>query len=436
MAQCSRKVLALAAVLIAGASVVGCSSDEPAPPAAATPTGAKLNGDFSGSGIGTLVDAYTLPGVDIELRDSSSLAARISYMSVLGTNNNILETTAAVFVPRGQPPSGGWPTVALGHPTTGTLPECAPSTSRDLRGLSSTVVGFLRAGFVVTVPDYQGLGSDEADHPYLDSTTVGFNLIDSVRAARKLVRQMSARWAAVGVDQGGQAAWAANELVSNFGGGLEFLGAISVSPFSQLDGMASDASAGVLNWEQKLMLVNYLSAMKKQYDEDFDLGEFRRGSAEQNWDLLLSCDGPNADAKKKAAQGISNDDVRPAGPAAVETLRGFLRKTSLPQGLTGAPMWVIYGDRDPLIPRSWTEAALERACEYGDVVQTSVRPGYPQYIDVPASADWIRARLRNEPPVNDCESETATEPGVTEQSATTDVGTPTTSAPTPGGVTP
>jgi hypothetical protein len=113
-------------------------------------------------------------------------------------------------VPRGNPPPDGWITVALGHPTTGILPECAPSLTNNLLGLSDTVAKLLQAGFVVTVPDYQGLGSDEINHPYLDSTTVGFNMIDSVRAAHKVVHNMSNRWLALGVEQGGQAAWAAS----------------------------------------------------------------------------------------------------------------------------------------------------------------------------------------------------------------------------------
>ncbi|MDT5237105.1 MAG: hypothetical protein QOF47_3092, partial [Mycobacterium sp.] len=96
------------------------------------------------------------------------------------------------------------------------------------------------------------------------------------------------------------------------------------------------------------------------------------------------------------------DDLRPATPDAVETLRGYLRKTSLPQGVAYAPMWVIYGSQDPLAPRPWTERAIERACGFNDTVQIELQAdGRPQ-IDLPRTIEWINARLNGDPPVNDC----------------------------------
>jgi hypothetical protein len=53
-----------------------------------------------------------------------------------------------------------------------------------------------------------------------------------------------------------------------------------------------------------------------------------------------------------AAQ-IAPDDLRPRSPAATDILRGYLKKTNLPQGPTAAPMMVMYG-RDALIPADWT----------------------------------------------------------------------------------
>ena len=78
----------------------------------------------------------------------------------------------------------------------------APSLSPSLLGLSPAVALLVRAGYVVTVPDYQGLGSDHGYHPYLEPTTAGYNVIDAARAARKLVPEASDRWATVGVSQG------------------------------------------------------------------------------------------------------------------------------------------------------------------------------------------------------------------------------------------
>ena len=90
--------------------------------------------------------------------------------------------------------------------------------------------------YAVVASDYQGLGKDGTYHPYLDATTEGQNLIDSVRAARKLVPDASTRWAAFGGSQGGQAAWAANELAGGYAPELQLVGTASYSAPLAIDG--------------------------------------------------------------------------------------------------------------------------------------------------------------------------------------------------------
>jgi pimeloyl-ACP methyl ester carboxylesterase len=338
----------------------------------------------------------------MELVDASSLAARITYTSTSGIDNNTSQVSGAVFVPRGAPPKGGWPTVGLGHSTTGIKPECAPSLSRNFLNLSTTIAGLLKAGFVVTVPDYQGLGSEGSHHPYLDSTTVGFNLIDSVRAARKLVRETSDRWVALGADQGGQAAWSASELVDRYDDGLHLLGSISLAPFTDLVGLADAASTGALTKEQKLQLQAFLASLKNEHS-DFDLDAFRRGIVRDKWDVLLACKGAEIRERDQVADQIGADDLRPANPAAVDTLRGFLQKSSVAQWPAPAPMWVIYGARDPFTPQEWTERALERACGYGDTIRIEKQPDTrPDAVDLGRAIPWIKERFDGKAAVDDC----------------------------------
>src|SRR5205807_6553486 len=161
---------------------------------------------------------------------TTSLAARIEYTSTSGITGGTEQVTGTVFVPTGKPPQGGWPVVAYAHATTGIEPECAPSLSPTLLNSSTIVTTLVKAGFVVTLPDYQGLGLDKTYHPYLDATTAGYNVIDAVRATRKLVPQASIRWVGLGLSQGGQATWAANQLHSNYRAGLPLLGTVSLSP--------------------------------------------------------------------------------------------------------------------------------------------------------------------------------------------------------------
>jgi pimeloyl-ACP methyl ester carboxylesterase len=265
--------------------------------------------------------------------------------------------------------------------------------------------------------DYQALGSldkirdrpgRDIYHPYLDSTTVGYNLIDSVRAARHLIERAvtpaSASFLALGIGQGGQAAWAANELMANQGQDLTMLGSVAISPAADITGLADAAEAGTLNLQQQLALQAFLAGVKNSYFDDFTLDDYRSGVVAQQWDTLLACDPAGAQERATIAGQITPDDLRPHSPTAAATLRGFLKKSSLPQGPAQAPMLVIYGDNDPLIPAAWTDAAIDRACRMGDVITIRRLPSdAPDQLDIAEALDWMNQRVNAVPAPNDCE---------------------------------
>jgi Secretory lipase len=391
------------AIACATLLVAGCSGG--APEGVAPARGPALAGDFSGSGPGTLVAANTLPDLDPRLRDETSVAARITYVSTSGISDGHPQVSGTVFVPKGDPPSGGWRIVAFGHPATGIESECAPSASPTLLGSASTIEALLDAGFMVTMSDYQGLGLPDTYHPFLDSTTEGYNLIDSVRAARKLVPAASDGWVAFGVGQGGQAAWAANELTPDYRGDLNFLGAVAMIPTAALDGLADDAANGTLTAAQEATLQQFLQSLKEEYD-DFDLDAYRHGAAKDNWDALTSCWGPESRDRDRLAGQTGPDDMRPDGQDATDVLRGYLKKTSLPQAPTAAPMLVVPDAPDGLIPEDQTDAAVAQACAMGDVIQLTPLAG----IDPSALIGWMNDRFNAVDAENDCVTITATQP--------------------------
>ena len=418
-----RLTAVIAVALLAGGIAAGCGQADPKPAnGLAVPTGASLAGDFAGSGPGTLISAFALQGLDQPLRDAASLAARITYTSTSGINNNYVPVTGAVFVPRGNPPQAGWPAVGLGHPTTGIKPECAPSLSRNLSGLSETIVGLLKAGLVVAVTDYQGLGTEGPYHPYLDSTTAGFNLIDSVRAARKLVRKMSGSWVAVGGDQGGQAAWAADELVSDFGGGLRLLGVIDPGAVLRCRRVGRRGRRRWTDQRAETGVAGILAITGKRVRR-LQPGRLQPGRrAGKIWDDLFGLHG-----LKEARRGCRPD--RPRRSACQQTPRLSRRfaatcKKPFAAGLTSAPMWVIYGADDSYTPATWTERALQRACGYGDVIQIERQAGpRPDAIVLARAIPWITTQFTYETPVNDCPSFT----GETTPTTENETATPTTS---------
>lgn len=398
----SRAVAVLCAII--AATVVSACDRPSTEPAQSPDAGLSLPADYSGSGPGTLLAATSLPTLDRRLKAVTSVAAKVTYTSTSGVTNELTEVTGTVFAPKGVPPEGGWPILAYGHATTGVAADCAPSSSPTLLNLSTTILSLVNAGFVVAMSDYQGLGNDRTYHPYLNAPTAGYNVIDSVRAARKVVADSSDRWVSFGVSQGGQGAWAANELSAEYGAGLTLVGSVSVSPPLDIAGFADAAADGTLTKDQQPAYQALLSALKHEYP-NMNLDEYRRGIVQDSWDDFLKCDYARADERTRLVDQITPDDLRPSTVEATDTLRGWLAEASLPRLPLAAPALVIYGGQDALVPPAWTDMALQRACEMGDVIRIDMQPdkGHSD-VDVSPVMSWIGDRFRGVPAPDSCPS--------------------------------
>ncbi|OZD86061.1 lipase [Rhodococcus sp. 05-339-2] len=389
---------ALALVLVAA----GCSSDDQAVDPQSVAVGATLSADYSDDGPGSLESAEELLTVDRRVSAISSIAARVVYTSTSGIDGSTQRVSGTIFAPEGTAPEGGWPIIAYGHGTTGVLNDCGPSTDPELLGSSQIVAALVRSGYVVAVSDYQGLGLDGTYHPYLDARTVGNNLIDSVRAARKLVPGTSTRWASFGGSQGGQAAWAANELARSYGAGLDMVGSVSLVPAADITGLAAAAADRTLTDDQKPLLQWVLVGLSQAHPE-LDLDDYRRGIVAEKWDELSACGGVLAADRTSLAAQIGDDDLRPATPEATAVLEGYLREMSLPKSPAAAPMLVIYGGEDTLISQAWTDTAIGAGCAAGDTIQYVLQPnsGHAD-IDGAAAFGWLGDRFAGTEAVNFC----------------------------------
>lgn len=396
---------ALASSLLALALVVtGCAEpEEPALSVTATPE-IQLPADYSATGPGSLVSATRLPTIDRRLLRVTSVAARITYNSTSGVDGSSQVVSGSVFAPAGTPPEGGWPVIVFGHGTTGVLSDCAPSLSPNLLGAADAVRALVTLGYVMVVPDYQGLGTTDSYHPYLDATTAGYNMVDAASASRRLVPESSDRWVAFGVSQGGQAAWAANELIADYGArDTRLLGSVSVSPAADITGLADMAAEGILSPQQRIAMVLILSALRNAHP-DFDLDDYRRGLVEEKWDLLAGCATDAAEDRLSVAEQIPPEDLRPSTPEALDTLRGYLNQMSgLPRAPASAPMFVVHGDADDVVPVVWTTEAVRRACDLGDIVASFIAGGRGHGdFDPIVSLDWIMKRFDDVPADSTC----------------------------------
>jgi hypothetical protein len=353
---------------------------------------------------GTIVSSEAVSSPSTPLASANATQYTVVYRSVSGIDGAERDVSGSVFVPPGQPPQGGWPVIAYGHGDTGLSNDCGPSGFPDLLGHDLVVASLVSLGYVVSLTDYEGLGHPGV-HPFLEPITAGFNMIDSVRAARAVVPDVSTQWLAVGMSQGGQASWAANELAGDYGDGLQFLGSASMSPEVDLSPIAALADSGWLTTAQQVLLPRLVYGMQVTHP-NLNPDDYLHGALARNKDIWLACDGPLADQQSAAIGELKREDSEPVSPAATDALRRALADDALPQRRATAPMLVITGDADQTVHWQWVASAVKKACALGSIVEFIVRPGegHDDLNGGPRLAAWLGERMAGTPPVNTCNS--------------------------------
>nr|WP_296773576.1 lipase family protein [Rhodococcus sp. (in: high G+C Gram-positive bacteria)] len=327
----------------------------------------------------------------------------IRYRSTSGIDGSPTEVSGVLFVPKGDPPPGGWRVVSIGHSTSGSASRCAPSANIGLLGNLPTVIPFLANGYVVVMTDYQGLGTP-GPHPYLEPTSAGYNIIDAVRAAREAVPGTSMDWLGYGVSQGGQAVWSANELSGDYGQGLNLLGSISVSPATDLTPLVDSMQNGTLTDEQITVLPALLDGIRLTHP-DVEPEDYLHGVLAERSDVFTACVDEKAGLQAKIAEEVTPENYLPANVGAAERLRAALADYSEPSGPSPRPMLVAYGDQDELILPPWTENAVREGCAMGDTIDLVVAPGQGHGILNVGRAvvDWVDGRLAGIPAPTTCD---------------------------------
>lgn len=154
---------------------------------------------------------------------------RFAYTTI-DQHGQAATSTAAIFLPEGPAPEGGYPVLAWAHGTTGLGTQCAPSINPRSERDSQYLSHWLNQGYAIVASDYAGLGSPGL-HSYLNGKVTGANVIDSVIAAQNLPEgaQLSKQWSVIGQSQGGGAALhvALQATQRSQAAGLDFRGTVA-----------------------------------------------------------------------------------------------------------------------------------------------------------------------------------------------------------------
>ncbi|MCZ0730102.1 alpha/beta fold hydrolase [Mycolicibacterium iranicum] len=344
-------------------------------------------------------------------------AWKATYTSVSGVDGGAREVTGLFSVPEGTPPVGGWPVVSLAHGTTGIGHNCGPAQQPDLQGYGPIIEAWLAAGYAVAATDYEGLGPT-GFHLYLEPRSAAFNTIDAVRALRDLSPAVSTRWVAVGYSQGGQAVWAANELNSFYGDGLDLLGSVALAPAANVTDTADKVWSGSLSAPQRNLFPTFIVGLAR-FNPDLDEYSFLHGSTEAYRERLSFCEPNEPNIPVPAILPVpwaevadrmrGSRETKPESLQDIDDLRDAMRKVALPQRPLQSPMLVVIGLDDLLVFPREVRVAVAQSCAMGGRIQLVEIPG-ADHIDMlwqagPYISGWVEDRFSGLPAPSNCTEE-------------------------------
>ena len=325
-------------------------------------------------------------------------AVRMAYHSRDAADHDV-PATAAVLIPVGEAPAGGWPVIAWGHGTSGVARQCAPSLMKDVYYGDEGLKEMLNAGFAVVATDYHGLGSPGV-HQWVNKTAQARDVIYSIPAARKAVPALGRRWVADGHSQGGLAAWGVAEMESSLHD-PGFLGAISVAGAVRLDHFLElmDQTQGGLT-----MYAAYMGwALHASYP-DFKPEDLLTPRAMQLYGQVTTQGcwyygyATFADMPKK---GVLNPNWRQN-----TYVQRFAKDNQEGDVPISKPLLVLAGEADLSIPIAGVREVVTRACGKGTALQFKSYPGLdhdPTMINsTPDQLAWIRDRFAGKAAPSDC----------------------------------
>lgn len=174
---------------------------------------------------GLLLRSEPLPA-ELGLSEASE-QLRILYSSTDGYDSKTpITVSGTLFIPRGEPPQGGWPVLTWAHGTVGLADICAPSWAGNVLRVRQYLDTWLREGFAVVATDYQGLGVP-GPHPLINVPALSYGVLDAARAVIGSRKDLANRVVIAGQSQGGAAAFGAAANAPTYAPDLGVKGSIA-----------------------------------------------------------------------------------------------------------------------------------------------------------------------------------------------------------------
>lgn len=322
---------------------------------------------------------------------------RVMYVSTTVSTTPVA-VTGLVIVPRGTPPTGGFPVVAWGHGTNGMATQCAPSAN-----VVSTTAGvpevnaLLAQGWVVTASDYQGEGTP-GPLPYLVGEIAARDTVDLVRSVQHLApAHTSRRYVVWGHSEGGQTALFSLHIAATYAPTVDLLGVVAGAPPSQF--------ALIYTFLKTSPFRFYLLMAAVGFEKAYGPKKARLGQVLTRTGLSLvhvvtqgcfTYDAVKIDKYPLTKLVKKNPFDIPAWRALLEA-----NDPEYFSSAVGAPLLIIQGGADTQVPVISTQLLAQHLCSVGQDVERWIYPGMTHTAVITASVGdmvhWISDRFAGVP---------------------------------------
>jgi dienelactone hydrolase len=334
---------------------------------------------------------------------------RFLYSSTDGTDGKTpVVVSGEFFIPKGDPPAGGWPVAAWAHGTTGMADICAPSWQPHPVPENDYLNVWLARGFAIVATDYQGLGTP-GPHPYQMVRAEAYSILDGIRAVLRDQPRMGNRIVVVGFSQGAGAAFAAGGFAPDYAPDLGIRGIVTT---------------GIPNWTRDMLKApppEMIARIAERIDPAVAYLLYIGLVAQQRdpklpADSLVSARGmPLLDLARVSCVEAMLYNVTMAGlnraTALVSNYRDALARLlpdmEYPTLKLSVPVFVGIGEGDRDVPPSLQLGLSKNACASGTTVEAHLYRGMNHFEAMVASLKdalpFARKVLNGEPIASVCE---------------------------------
>jgi pimeloyl-ACP methyl ester carboxylesterase len=261
-------------------------------------------------------------------------------------------------------PAADAPVLSLAHGTIG-LADCA-APSKDHESHEPEIAFFsglakeglptaqFKHGAIVVATDYEGLGTP-GGHPYVVGRSEGADVLDAIRAARRLTGTKG-KAVAIGHSQGGGAALWAAQLAPTYAPDVDLVGVVAAAPGMELKRVTPMLTSGD-NFNYLFLATGGFAA---GYPEIDPADYLTPTGLEVLHKLETTCDPDYGGVAGKPLRDYFKADIW-----ATEPFAHLLEQNSPGDIATDVPILVVHGTADEVLPVEITQWFLERTCRTG-----------------------------------------------------------------------